>query len=226
MRRCIVALATVLPLGCFSPLAAAQEVPVLRLALEDALSRAVAASHRLAEARARGTTAEASVTLRASADRPTVTALAGYTGTNHVVAYTIPGPTGPRVLYPDVPHNLRSRLEFAWPIYTGGRTDALERAARAEADAVAEEISVAQADLRLEVTRAYWAVVTANAAVDVLEQVSRVRRHTSRKSPPDRMPGSFHLTSWHPRRPRRPGHGCSPSRHATNETWRRPTWRA
>ena len=46
----------------------------------------------------------------------------------------------------------------------------LERAARAEASAVTAEIETARADLRLEVSRTFWAVVTARAAVAVLEQ--------------------------------------------------------
>ena len=73
-----------------------------------------------------------------------------------------------------------TRLELRWPIYTGGRTDALERAARAEAEAVGAERQTAQADLRLEVTRAYWAVVTARASLDVLEQgVARSQAHVN-----------------------------------------------
>jgi outer membrane protein TolC len=161
--------------------AAAQTVPVVRLTLEDAQSRAREASHRLAEARARESVAQATVAVRDSADRPTVAALAGYTRTNHVIEFTVPSPTGaPRVLYPDVPNNYHSRLELQWPIYSGGRTDALERAARAEAGAAGAVLGVALADLRLEVARAFWAVVTARTTVDVLEQgVARSQAHVT-----------------------------------------------
>jgi len=181
MRRVSVAFVAVLAGACAARPAVAQEPPVLRLSLDDALGRAMAASHRLAEARARETAARAGVALRESADRPTLSATAGYTRTNHVLEFTVPSPTGaPRVLYPDVPNNYRSRLEIQWPIYTGGLTDALERAARAEADAVAAEVATAQADLRLEVARAYWAVVTATATVGVLEQgVARSQAHVA-----------------------------------------------
>ncbi len=120
--------------------------------------------------------------MRESAERPTVTATAGYNRTSHVVPFTVPGgPLGlPRVLYPDVPNNYQSRLELRWPIYTGGRTDALERAARAEADAVGADVQTTRADLRLEVTRAYWAVVTARASLVVLEQgVARSQAHVT-----------------------------------------------
>jgi outer membrane protein TolC len=163
------------------PEAAAQDVPVLRLTLEEAQLRAREASHRLAEARARESVAQATVAVRETADQPSVTALAAYTRTNHVLEFTVPSPSGvPRVLYPDVPSNYHSRLELQWPIYSGGRTDALERAARAEAAAAAADVSVAQADLRLEVARAFWAVVTARATVDVLEQgVARSQAHVA-----------------------------------------------
>jgi outer membrane protein TolC len=161
--------------------ARAQEVPVLRLTVEEAQMRAREASHRLAEARARESVVQAAVTGREAADRPVVAALASYTRTNHVLPFTVPSAVGvPRVLYPDVPSNYYSRLDLQWPIYTGGRTDALERAARADAAAAAADVSVAQADLRLEVARAFWAVVTARAAVDVVDQgVARSQAHVA-----------------------------------------------
>jgi len=175
-RPCLVAAVVLCAASAF-----AQQIPTLRLTLDDAQARAVAASHRLAEARAREAAAAAVVLARGAADRPIVTASAGYTRTNHVVEFTVPGPTGqPRVLYPDVPDNYRTRLDLQWPIYTGGRVDALERAARAEAAAAAAEVEVAQADLRLEVARAFWAVVTGRAAVDVLAQgVARAQGHVA-----------------------------------------------
>lgn len=155
--------------------------PSIRLTLEEAQSRAVAASHRLAEARAREAAASATADARAAANLPVVAATAGYTRTNHVPEFVVPGPTGvPRVLYPDVPDNYRARLDLQWPIYSGGRVDALERAARAEAAAISAEAAAAQSDLRLEVARAFWAVVTARASVDVLERgVARSQAHVA-----------------------------------------------
>ncbi len=150
----------------------AQEQPVLTLTLAEARARALDASHRLAEVRARAAAAGAVVDAREAAERPILAAQAGYTRTNHVTPYFVPGPIGvlPRVLYPDVPDNYRTRLDVQWPIYTGGRTDALVRAAQAEASAAKAETEVSRADLRLEVTRAFWSVVTARATVLVLEQ--------------------------------------------------------
>ena len=142
----------------------------IRLTLEDALARGLQASHRLAELDARRVAADAAGDARGAADRPIVSLQGGYTRTNHVTPFVVPGATGQlRVLYPDVPDNLRTRIDLQWPIYSGGRTDALERAARAEADAIGQDRLTTQADLRLEITRAFWSIVTAKAAVQVLE---------------------------------------------------------
>jgi outer membrane protein len=137
------------------------------------------ASHRLGEARAREQGAQAEIEIRRAADRPSVSVSGGYTRTNHVDEFAVPGPGGlVRIIYPDIPDNLFTRTSFQWPIYTFGRTDALERAAEAEARAAGREIEVARADLRLEVTRAYWALVTANEAVAVLqESLARAETH-------------------------------------------------
>ena len=174
MSRTVVAL--ILLAG--SP-ALAQDVPSIRLSLEEATARAVAASHRLAEARARAGVAEAAVGIRRLADHPVVGVTAAYTRTNHVTEFVVPGPTGaPRVLYPDAPNNYLTRLSLQWPIYTGGRADALELAARAEASAAVADVSAAEADLRLDVARAFWALVTARATVTVLDQsLVRTRAH-------------------------------------------------
>jgi outer membrane protein TolC len=154
--------------------AGAQQVPApaVRLTLGEAQARALDASHRLAEARARESVAQAAFAAREAAARPSISASAGYTRTNHVIEFSVPSPTTglPRVIYPDVPDNYRTRIDLQWPIYTGGRTDALERAARAEAAAAGADIETARADLRLEVARAFWAVVTARATVTVVEE--------------------------------------------------------
>ena len=152
--------------------AGTQEAP-LRLTLAEAQARAVEASHRLAEARVRGAVAATDVRAAEVADLPLLALEAGYTRTNHVTEFVVPSAFGagtPRVLYPDVPDNYRTRLALHWPVYTGGRSDALVRAARAEASASEAEVGVAQADLRLDVARAFWAIVSAESVVGVLER--------------------------------------------------------
>jgi outer membrane protein TolC len=164
------------------PAAAAGQPPEtapLRLTLDEAIRRGLETSQRIAEAAARGEAADAVAGQRHAAALPQVAALAGYTRTNHVDAFGIPSPDNQlRIIYPDVPDNYRTRLDLQWPIYTGGRLDALERAARIDATASADEIAALRGDLTLEITRAYWALVTATEALRVVqESVARVGAH-------------------------------------------------
>jgi outer membrane protein TolC len=170
MKRAVL----VLLLVCLRAFNAAAQTPD-RLTLQDAIARGLGASHRLAELGARKEAAEAIEDQRKAASMPQVALLAGYTRTNHVDEFGIPGG---RVIYPDIPDNVRSRIDLQWPIYTGGRTSALTRAAADEAGAIAQDREAARADLRLEVTRAYWAVITARASIDVVNQaLGRIGAH-------------------------------------------------
>ena len=151
--------------------ATAQPSTPIRLSLNEAITRGLEQSHRLAEIKAREEGARASAELAALAKKPTFNANASYSRTNHVTEFSFPQPNGTRlVVYPDIPDNFMSRISFHWPIFTSGRTDALERAAEAEASAIASDIQAARADLRLEIARAYWAAVTARATLRVLEE--------------------------------------------------------
>ncbi|HEX6974106.1 MAG TPA: TolC family protein [Vicinamibacterales bacterium] len=162
MRRLVLVMAGVL----WAAPAVAQE-PAIPLTLEDAIARGLANSLRIAELQARSEGAEAAEAGRRAAALPLLAVTGGYTRTNHVDPYGLPG-IPPRIIYPDVPDNVRARLDLQWPIYTGGRTQALERAAKAERLASVEEIAAARADLRLEITRAFWALVTAKESEQVV----------------------------------------------------------
>jgi outer membrane protein TolC len=144
----------------------------ITLTLADAVDRALRASHRVGEAQARREAADAAVASRKAADRPTVSLVAGYTRTNHVDEFGLPamGSTPARIIYPDVPDNWRSRLDLQWPVYTFGRIEAAERAARAEVTATEKDMSTTKADIRLDATRAFWAFVTAIQSVRVVEE--------------------------------------------------------
>ncbi|HET7373663.1 MAG TPA: TolC family protein [Gemmatimonadaceae bacterium] len=143
----------------------------LRLTVNDAIERGMQTSHQLAGAVARGEAASAVADQRHAVMLPQVTAQAGYTRTNHVDEFGILQP-GPHlfIIYPDIPDNYRTRLDLQWLLYSGGRQDALERAARAEAMASADEVAATRADLILEISRAYWGLVTAREALRVVEQ--------------------------------------------------------
>ena len=150
-------------------LAAQTALPPLRVTLDEALSRGVASSRRVAELQARVDGSGFAIEARRAADRPAVALLGGYTRTNHVDEFAIAAPgRPPQVVYPDIPDNYRARLDLQWPIYSGGRTDAFERAAVAERTAAGADLDAARADLRLEITRAFWALVTARETEGVL----------------------------------------------------------
>jgi outer membrane protein len=155
------------------PTAVDGQPPLPRLTLDDAIAQATANSHRLGELRAREAAAHAFADGRGAAQKPIVITQLGYQRTNHVEEFGFPAPGGISVIYPDVPDNYRARIELQWPIYTGGRLQALERAARAEAEFTGLELATARADLKLEVTRAFWALLTARESVHVLEEALR-----------------------------------------------------
>ena len=162
---------TFLLIGLLIATAANAQQAAVRLSLADAIRRGFENSHRLAEARAREEGARAAAASADLADKPTFNANAGYSRTNHVLNFGFPRPDGALVVvFPDIPNNFTTRLSFQWPIYTSGRSDALERAALAEAQAAGADIETARADLRLEIVRAYWAAVTAREAERVLEE--------------------------------------------------------
>jgi outer membrane protein len=166
LATCLVSIAVV-PVGA----RAQQEAGAVHLTLDAAIARALDASHRVRELNARQKAARATWDARQAADRPQLSVQAGYTRTNHVDEFGVglPGQSF-KVIYPDIPDNYRTRLDLQWPIYSFGRTAALERLAQAEAEASSKDVDVARADLRLEVTRAFWALVTARESVHVLEE--------------------------------------------------------
>jgi outer membrane protein len=160
---------------------AAQTPTPLRLTVEEAVTRGLDTSHRIGEAKARQETAEAIADERHATAMPVVAAQGGYMRTNHVTPFSVimPGPPPTRQeIYPDEPNNYRTRLDVQWLLYTGGRLDALERAARIEATASSDEIALARADLTLEITRSYWSLVTSTEALRVVQEaVERINAH-------------------------------------------------
>jgi outer membrane protein TolC len=161
-----------------SPPSSAQQT-LERLTLSEAIARGLERSHRLGELDARRAGSEAAVQGARAGTLPQISLQGGYTRTNHVDPFGVAQPGGTfQVIYPDVPDNWRSRLDLQWPIHSGGRLEALTRAARADADAAARDVASARSDLRLDITRAYWNLVTARDAVTVVEQsLQRVRAH-------------------------------------------------
>jgi outer membrane protein TolC len=132
----------------------------MSLSLEEAVKRGLESAPRLAEARAREAAAAATDAARVALGRPALSVTSGYLRTNHVDLFGVPQPDGrTRIIFPDIPDNVRLRAEMSFPIFTGGRVEALVGAARSEREAAAAETRAVTADVTLEITNAYWALV-------------------------------------------------------------------
>jgi outer membrane protein TolC len=140
------------------------------LTVDEAVRRGLEASHRLAEAAARRDAAVAVAGQQHAAGLPQLTGQAGYTRTNHVDEFGIPISNNIfQIIYPDVPDNYLARLDVRWPIYTGGRIEATEQAARIEANAHTEDLEAMRGDVRLEIVRAFWSLTTAVESIRVVQ---------------------------------------------------------
>jgi OMF family outer membrane factor len=147
---------------------AAQDAPIV-LSLDAAVERGLAASPSLAETRAREAAAGAAVSARQALDRPIITASSGFLRTNHVEEFGVPQVGGgTRIIFPDIPSNVRARAEVALPVFTAGRTGKLVAAAESDRAAAGAETRRAAADLRLQITASYYELLFARARVDVL----------------------------------------------------------
>jgi outer membrane protein TolC len=150
--------------------AGAAQTP-LSLTLGEAIERGVREAPRLAGARAHEAAATATVDSRAAQGAPTITARTSYLRTNHVDQFGVPQANGSvRVIFPDIPDNFDVRTELAVPLITSGRTAASVGSARAELAASQADHRSEEEDVRLDVSRAYWTLVTAREATKVLEQ--------------------------------------------------------
>ena len=150
---------------------AAQPASPLTLTVEQAIERALTNSHRVDEMTARGEAANAVIEQRHAVQLPRLNAQGGYTRTNHVDQFGIQLPNGQlRIIYPDIPDNYRSRVDAQWPLYTGGRLQALEQAARTDAGAATFDIQAVRSDLRAEVARTYWTLASQTQSIAVLDR--------------------------------------------------------
>ena len=139
------------------------------LSLDEAIARALDQAPRLAERRAREAAAQAITQGRMSLKRPVVSTSLGFQRTNHVEDFGFRQPDGSfQVIFPDVPNNYRARAELTVPLYTGGRVPALVASAEADGRAALASRQATEADLRLEVSTAYWTLATARERVSVM----------------------------------------------------------
>jgi outer membrane protein TolC len=139
------------------------------LSLDEAIRRAVEGAPRVAQRQAREAAAEAVTRGRAALARPIFSTSLGFQRTNHVEDFGFRQANGEfQVIFPDVPNNYRARAELTVPLYTGGRVEALVASGDADVRAAQASRHATEADLTLEVSMAYWAVVTARERVTLM----------------------------------------------------------
>ncbi len=151
--------------------ALAQSAMPVSLTIDEAISRGLEAAPRVAAAKAREASADATVVAESAGRRPVVTTSAGYLRTNHVDAFGLALPDGTfRTIFPDIPDNYQARAEADVPVYTGGRVAALVSGAKEGQSAASADRRSTESDLRLEIATAYWSLVTARESASVLDQ--------------------------------------------------------
>jgi outer membrane protein TolC len=145
-----------------------------RLTLEEALERAIEVAPGLRALDADVAAADAETRVTRADRRPQVDLSAGYARWSNIPVFSIIDPTGTeQVIYPNIPDNWTTLLGVSYPLYAGGGPASVERAAESESAAAREDFRTGKADLVLEVTRAYWALVTARADRRVLVESMR-----------------------------------------------------
>ncbi len=170
MKTTIARVGLAVAIGLGAAAVAAAQTP-LSLTLDEAIARGVTTAPRLSAAKAREAAADATVASRSAAGLPSVTAMTSYMRTNHVDAFGIAQPDGStHVLFPDIPDNYAVRAEADIPLVTSGRVSSSVASAQAEARAAGADRQAIAQDVRLDVTRAYWTLVTAREAVKVRQE--------------------------------------------------------
>jgi outer membrane protein TolC len=169
MRRFAI-LTTGLALASTCAMAQPDETSVaVRLTLDQAVAQARQASASLRALDADRRAAEANLDV-AQADRmPDLDLRGTYSRLSNVPELAITLPDGSsRVIFPSIQNWWQGEIRASYPLYSGGRLSALEEVARGEARAATDDRRTAEIDLDLEVVNAYWSLVTAREAEDVL----------------------------------------------------------
>ncbi|HET8645352.1 MAG TPA: TolC family protein, partial [Vicinamibacteria bacterium] len=152
-------------------LATQAAAPASPLTLAQAVERALAASAGVQQAEALQRAAEADLGAARALRLPQVDLQAGYSRLSDVPELFLPLPGGgQRTIFPNIPDNYRARAGVSLPLFTGGRLEALGRAAERERAGSERDVLASRADVALETAAAYWALVTARESERVLAE--------------------------------------------------------
>ena len=160
----------------------ASSATILRLSLEEALARAREASPPLLRLDALQKSAEAQVRGAKSERMPQIDVSAQASRLSSVPEFTapFPPPQGPTVIFPNLPDRYSGRIGLTVPLYTGGRIRSEILSAESESTAAAGDRTSGEKDVELEVTTAYWQLLTERESARVLgEAVTSYDAHVS-----------------------------------------------
>ncbi|HKY32506.1 MAG TPA: TolC family protein, partial [Candidatus Polarisedimenticolia bacterium] len=167
------AAAAIVPAGARTPGPGDVPAPAGSLVLtqDEAVERALRASPTLRRLHAAEAAAVAGERIARSDRRPRIGLEAGYARTSGVPELTLAAPGQPeRTIFPDIPDNLRSRVEMTLPLYTGQRVSSRVASARADRLAASLDAEAGGQDLRLDTVEAFWALAVARESVRVLTE--------------------------------------------------------
>jgi outer membrane protein len=159
---------------------APEDAAAVRLTVEEAVTRAVAASGRLQRLTALEAAASADTKAARSERWPQLEVGAGYQRRSEVPELAIFAPTNNPaepvqriVVYPNIQDNWRVRAGLTMPLLTFGRVSGkVDEAAHSQL-AAGHDLRAGRADLVLETKTAFWDLVTARATAVLLQDAIR-----------------------------------------------------
>ena len=160
--------------------AAPADATSVRISVEEAVTRSIAASARLSRLSALEAAAAADTRSAKSERWPQLSVDAGYQRRSEVPELAIFTPTSDPlkpaervVVFPNIQDNWRVHAGLWMPLFTFGRVSrGIDKAEQSQA-AAGLDLRAGRADLVLETRTAYWSLVTARASASVLQDSIR-----------------------------------------------------
>ncbi len=173
MKLFVFALAAFLPVAAYA-------ADGRQLSIDEAARMALQNSKQVRIAGLGATAAHAKADETSSADKPKVTAQAGYTKMSDVGAFEFqaPGAPAPVVISPSLTNWYQAKLSVAYPLYTGNKLEGYAASASYSALAADKEYENGKADMAFAARSAYWQLYKAQQVKLVLdENVTQVQSH-------------------------------------------------
>lgn len=173
MKLTVIAFAVILPAAAF----AAEE---RQLSIYDAARMALQNSKQVRMAQLGAAAAHAKADESASADKPRITAQAGYTKLSDVGPFQIqpPGSPAPTVLSPSLTNMYQAKLSATYPLYTGNKLEGYAESAAFSALAADKEHEDGKAGMAMAARSAYWILYkTQQVKLVIDENVTQMQSH-------------------------------------------------